>query len=254
MMGVLPLMAYARFLPLFALGLAGCAHGMAEVQHTPSAFAVLTGTSRSMTYALETTNGMVLIDLGWVGAEREIAAALQRAGRRPDDVVAALLTHSHRDHVSAWPLLKGSTFFMGAAEVDRFVAAEPHQAWGVRLAESLKQSRLPRQGELRVVGFSQDTALVFGRDTVYAFLVPGHTAGSAAYLVRGILFVGDAVSYSWYSKFRPPRSIYSDDTTLAKRSLAALSARLSPHRVTHMCTAHAECTRFTAELLERLAR
>lgn len=40
--------------------------------------------------------------------------------------------------------------------------------------------------------FSKDTVFVFGRDTLHAFLVAGHTAGSTAYLFRGVLFVGDA--------------------------------------------------------------
>jgi glyoxylase-like metal-dependent hydrolase (beta-lactamase superfamily II) len=102
--------------------------------------------------------------------------------------------------------------------------------------------------------FSRDTTFVFGVDTLRAYLVPGHTAGSAAYLFRGTLFLGDAASASVRGRFTPARTIYSDSRRRARASLRALWARLPEGQVHQVCTAHAHCAPFTARLRERVAR
>jgi glyoxylase-like metal-dependent hydrolase (beta-lactamase superfamily II) len=102
--------------------------------------------------------------------------------------------------------------------------------------------------------FATDTTFVLGADTLRAYVVPGHTAGSAVYLFRGVLFLGDAVTYSWWRGFAPARRGYSDDPRAAAANLARLWRRLPPGAVRHVCTAHARCAAFTAGFLGDVAR
>lgn len=79
-------------------------------------------------------------------------------------------------------------------------------------------------------------------------MLPGHTAGSAAYLFRGTLFAGDAIAWTWLSGFRPARGGYSDDTQQARRSLESLRERVAAYRVEWICSAHLKCSEATDEL------
>lgn len=225
------------------------------VRRPPRAWAeVTTGAWASMIHVFRTDSGVVVVDLGWVGAERALREALGKVGATPDDVVAVLLTHSHRDHIAAWPLLRGARFYMGAEEVLRFLGREAHRGPITRLAESVRETSLPREGELRIVGFTRDTTLVFGRDTIRAYPIPGHTAGSAAYLVDGVLFVGDAANRRPFAGFGGARPEYSDDVARSRESMRALFARLEGQRVDALCTAHAKCAAYDAGLRERVGR
>jgi glyoxylase-like metal-dependent hydrolase (beta-lactamase superfamily II) len=104
-------------------------------------------------------------------------------------------------------------------------------------------------GEIDVRTFSRDTAFVLGRDTLYAYLVPGHTAGSVVYLFRGVLFLGDAVTRTLWGGFASARRGYSDDARLAAANLATLWPRLPDGAVRYVCTAHAHCHSYSADFL-----
>jgi glyoxylase-like metal-dependent hydrolase (beta-lactamase superfamily II) len=114
------------------------------------------------------------------------------------------------------------------------------------MAERLVPSDRPRPDEVAVSGFSRDTAFVLGTDTLRAFLIPGHTAGSAAYLFRGVLFVGDALSWSPFTGFRPDKPVHSDDSARSRASVAALWERIPSGAVQWVCTAHAKCAAYDA--------
>ena len=122
----------------------------------------------------------------------------------------------------------------------------------VRWAERFKDSALPRPGELDARTFSRDTTYMIGRDTLRAYIVPGHTAGSAVYLFRGVLFVGDAATHSMLRGFRSAKAQFSDDPKLAAENLSRLWPRLPSNGIRAMCTAHAECAVLTPALRERL--
>lgn len=150
--------------------------------------------------------------------------------------------------------MRGSRFHVAAGERAPLTGAARHGGLVPRWAERVRASDLPGAGEVAVRGFARDTAFVFGADTLRAHVVPGHTAGSAAYLFRGVLFAGDAVTYTRWGGFGPARGIYSDDRRTAARSLAALWARLPEGAVHRVCPAHAHCAAFGPAFLADVAR
>ena len=96
--------------------------------------------------------------------------------------------------------------------------------------------------QARVRELHGDTALVFGRDTVRAFALPGHTVGTVAWLLGDVLLVGDGASHApTTGRLSPARRGFSDDARAARRSLVRLRIAVAPFRVRAICTAHARC-------------
>ena len=226
---------------------AACARAVTPlIEPSSSAVALTGGPGTSMVYLARTDSGLVAIDLGWWGAEDAVREALDRLDAEPAEVTDVFLTHSHRDHIGAWRIVAGSEFHLAASEWPALVGERLHEGAVPHWAEYVKPSDLPDSGEVSVRTFSTDTSFVFGMDTLRAYVVPGHTAGSAVYLFRGILFLGDAATWTPWRSFGPARGMYSDDRDLARANLRALWARLPEEGVRLACTAHARCTAFSA--------
>jgi glyoxylase-like metal-dependent hydrolase (beta-lactamase superfamily II) len=103
---------------------------------------------------------------------------------------------------------------------------------------------------VETLAFSADTAFAFGRDTLRACAVPGHAAGTAVYLFRGVLFVGDAMTYSRSHGFTPTNRGVIDDRAVATQGLAAPWKRLPRGAARYVCTAHARCAPYSAHFGE----
>lgn len=234
---------YSRLLVLVLLALlAGCTVNFQALQLPRRSIAVLTGGPwASMIYLARVEDGVIAIDLGMDGDGHALAAALEELGAGPEEVVAVFLTHSHRDHIAAWRAVRHARFYLAARELARLTGREEHRGFIPRWVDRLVEPDLPGLEELDVRPFARDTMVVFGADTLRIFPVPGHTPGSAAYLFRGILFAGDAVSWTPVFGFRGTKPIYSDDAARSQASLAALWARLGPFEVRYVCTAHGKC-------------
>ena len=207
-----------------------------------------------MIYIARTSEGVVAFDLGWWGHERALKRALRELGASPSDVTEVFSTHTHRDHIGAWRLVRHAKFHIAAAEHSRLLGDTLHRGWIPKLADRIKHPALPRAGELNVQTFSQDTAFIVGSDTVRAYMVPGHTAGSTVYLFRGVLFLGDAATYSLLRGFASARRGYSDDARVAAENLRRLWPRLRFGDVRYVCTAHASCAPFSARFVLEVAR
>lgn len=230
------------FLALPALS--GCAVNLHHIQDPPRAVAVTTfEPTRSMIYVARTDSGVIVVDLGWTGAGRDLRRGLRRVGSEPAEVRAVFLTHSHRDHIRGWRAVPHATFYLSSSEVPHFTGGRAHWDFASRFAAALFPRVYPSAEDLAVHGFRSDTTIVVGTDTVRAFLLPGHTAGSAAYLLRGVLFVGDALSYSALSGIRGASGRYTVDPDANRASLASLRERAKSFHVEWVCTAHAKCVR-----------
>lgn len=243
--------------PVFLLATvsSGCPRAMAPlVAPGQSAVALSGGPNTSMIYLARTTQGLVAIDLGWWDNSRMVHRALGSLGATAADVRWVFLTHSHRDHIAAWPTFRHARFHVGGPEKPRLMGAAPHAGWIPRWAERIMPARHPNAGDLEVHTLAGDTAIIVGADTVRAYLVPGHTAGSVVYLFRGVLFLGDAVTYSRRGGFAPAKRGFSDDRPAAVESLDHLWARLPRGVVRYACTAHAHCAPFDDRFLDDVAR
>ena len=239
----------------FVLWPLSCTKDLQLIQDPPNAAAsTTTGPWASMIYAARTDSGAIVIDLGWTGAEDVLPALVRQLGAAPADVRFVFLTHAHRDHIAAWPLVRQARFIVGAAEIPSFTGDAHYAGWAAKVGDELNEYPRPRADELALVPVHADTAIVLGRDTVFAFPIPGHTPGSTAFLFRGILFGGDAFNWRPGSGFQGARPEFSDSVALSRESLRALWQRLPPGRTRVMCTAHGKCAVADSSLRERLLR
>lgn len=156
-------------------------------------------------FLVKTSAGPVLVDACW--RPEELRARLTENGVKPEEVGLVLLTHGHQDHVGGLPLLPNARLAALAAE----------------------QEELTKQvtGDPAIDEVLQDgQALAVGTTEVRVYAVPGHTPGSAAFLIDGALFLGDnALVTAKGTLAQVPRD-RSADPERAIRSLVALADRL----------------------------
>ena len=232
-----------------------CTKDLQLIQDPPNAVAATTtGPWASMIYVARTDSGVIAIDLGWTGAEDALPRSLRALDADSSDVRFVFLTHAHRDHIAAWPLVRQARFVLGSAEVPYFTGTGTYSGWAAKMGDDLNTYPHPHQGDLSILALGSDTAIVLGRDTMFAFPIPGHTPGSTAYLFRGIFFGGDAINWRPGSGFQGARPEFSDSVALSRESLIALWKRLPLSRMRIVCTAHGKCAVADSSLRERVTR
>ena len=235
--------------------LPGCTKDLQLIQDPPNAVAATTtGPWASMIYLARTDSGIIAIDLGWTGHEVVLPRLARQLGADPADVRFVFLTHAHRDHIAAWPLVRQARFALADAEAPGLTGAAGYKGWATKMTDDLNDYPRPKDGEVTLITFASDTSFALGRDTLHAFPIPGHTPGSTAYLFRGVLFGGDAINYRPGSGFQGARPEFSDSVDQSRESLRALWQRLSPDRVRIMCSAHGKCALADSALRERVIR
>lgn len=153
---------------------------------------------------------------------------------RNGPVDGAFLTHLHVDHASGAPDLADSTP----------IWTGPGEASTTQLQNAVVRPILDQQIEgkpaLREWAFSPDEGGrfegvidIFGDGSVWALWVPGHTAGSTAFVVRTaegpVLLTGDASHTRWGWDHGVPPGTYSEDVEASKVSLQRLKALSADH-------------------------
>lgn len=168
-------------------------------------------------YAVETSDGIALVDGGWhvAGVHEELEDALGRIGRSAADVHDVFVTHVHRDHYTFAVELRrrhGSRIHLGAAEEPGLRAVA---ALGSNVpVSSLEQLRRADADQLagRIVELTRaepfdasdwelpdtwlhDGSVAVGSRTVDVVPTPGHTKGHVVLhdTGAGLVFTGDHV-------------------------------------------------------------
>ncbi len=163
---------------------------------------------------------VALIDAGNDAGGAAILAELSRRQLGPSAVVAILLTHGHADHIGAVRQFPGAQVMALEREVPLVEGREGANGPLLRLmpvaATGITVTRALEDGE----------NLMVGDLPVRVFAVPGHTAGSAAYLIGGVLFVGDSADADSEGVLQGAPWIFSDSQEENRASLVRLAARL----------------------------
>jgi len=175
---------------------------------------------------------VALVDAGIDPTAKPIVAELARRGLKEDAVAAILLTHGHSDHSAGCAAFPKAPVW--ALEAD------------VALAEGRAGSRSPigRLAWPRPTGIKVGRALHdgetvrLGKTAIRVFAVPGHTPGSAAFLVHGALILGDAADSLKSGKMSAAKWIFSESVAQDRASLKALAGRLNPAEVRVIAFSH----------------
>ncbi len=155
---------------------------------------------------LETSAGPVLFDACW--RKDELAARLSEHGHQPRDVIAVMLTHGHADHVGGLESLSGA----------RLLALPQEQETITKYAKG--DSAIDQT-------LSDGEVVTFGETKVRVYAVPGHTKGSAAFLVEGTLVVGDSGLITSKGAFTHVPEDRSEEPSQLITSVVALADRLT---------------------------
>jgi glyoxylase-like metal-dependent hydrolase (beta-lactamase superfamily II) len=168
---------------------------------------------------------IALVDAGNDKSAKAILAELSRRHLGPDAVTMILLTHGHPDHT-------GGVAMFPKAQVISLETEKP-----------LVEGRVGAKGPLTrlfpvsATGISvtrtvvDGDTLMLGPHRVRVFAVPGHTQGSAAYLVDDVLFMGDAADTKSDGTIIGSPWVFSDSQPQDRASLVALDERLTRENI-----------------------
>lgn len=158
---------------------------------------------------------------GWLAAQKE-------------PVKGVFLTHLHLDHVTGMrDVPNDALVFTGPGEGDE-------RSFLNAFVRGPTDDALEGKGPLHTWRFTTDrggafegVVDVFGDGSVWALYVPGHTAGSTAYLARtsrgAVLLTGDACHTAWGWEHGVEPGSFSSDRPRSAESLARLRAFVARH-------------------------
>jgi glyoxylase-like metal-dependent hydrolase (beta-lactamase superfamily II) len=164
---------------------------------------------------------VALFDAGADRNAKAVLAELGRMGLGRENVKTIFLTHGHRDHIAGARQFPNAQVMALAGEVDvaegRTSPGGPFMVVMPVKPSGLKVHRALEDGE----------AVELGSVKVRVFAVPGHTPGSAAYLVNGVLILGDAADAAKDGRVRSAPWLFTASRAENRASLRRLAERLS---------------------------
>lgn len=186
---------------------------------------------------------VLLIDAGNDPEGKAILAELARRHEAAEDVSAIFLTHGHPDHTNGAHLFPHASVYALASDIPlaegRAGSHGPVTHFFAPKPNGTKVTRAVADGETVTVGTT----------AVRVFSLPGHTAGSAAYLTHGVLFLGDSAGLKSNGTLAGSPWALSDDSAQNHQSLRALADRLRPEQVQIVAIAPAHTATGTFDAL-----
>ena len=165
---------------------------------------------------------VILVDCGNDRQAKAILDALRQMGLESEAVKTILLTHGHFDHTTGCAAFPDAEVFAMAAEQPLLEGRAP--------AKSLVEFQMGKKSSgIHVTRYLQDgEALQRGNVLVTAYLIPGHTDGSAAYLAAGTLYLGDSADSGKDRSLLRATRFVSNDIAQNRASLKGLAEKLKP--------------------------
>jgi glyoxylase-like metal-dependent hydrolase (beta-lactamase superfamily II) len=198
------------------------------------------GSRRVNFYFVEDGDAITVVDTGFPGYFGQAISALEELGRKPSDIKAVVLTHTHSDHIGAAPKLaedSGAPVLVHRGEAPiatgKKKPAKPKgfvgSLWRPRMLSFLGHAIANKGAAVVTVpnatAFDEDDVLdVPGKLRVV--FTPGHSSGHSALLLedRRILFCGDAMATLAVDTGAtgPMVHPFNEDQDMAVASLAVL--------------------------------
>lgn len=188
-------------------------------------------------YAARAGDRVILFDAGMDSDGDPVVALVAALGDKLERVTDVFLTHGHADHTAGLAVLPGARVHAGEADAP-FVEGKRFPGVGARIA-AFMLSTGPAPVSHRIE--RAETDAVPGGEVVRAIPVPGHTAGSMAYLYRGVLFAGDALGFK-NGRLEPGPPLFDLAPDAAWHSARALARDLASSPPLAVCTGHDGCT------------
>lgn len=178
-------------------------------------------------YLLKLTNGSLgLIDATMDPEAKAVCSAIHRMGRNESDVSVIFCTHSHDDHTGGCRKFQKAVIYAMQPSFQPGGQSSLSNWNRVQMAmPGNNQNPAPsKTKEIRYLSDGQ--VLDINGDKIEAFAIPGHTYDSSAYLVFGILFMGDSAAGQYNGRIGPAPPFVSVDRKLNQRELKILASRL----------------------------
>ena len=143
-------------------------------------------------YVLESGGQAVIIDTG-MGTGDLYAYLVNNVLENKEAEISVLLTHQHGDHIGQ--LNK----FFGKDTVNRIYIGEKDVAGTISTIEWMTKEPFPEADKAKIVALKDGDKIPLGDKSFEVIDIPGHTAGSVAFLIDDKLFTGDAIGtgYVW---------------------------------------------------------
>lgn len=185
-------------------------------------------------YLYQERDRLTLIDTGLPNSAERIFAAIERLGRRPEDLRQIIVTHYHYDHAGSLAEVARRTGAQVLAHrLDAPVVRgerppadpNPQGAWRALRPLLRRGARAPEPAPVhRELLDGDELELDGGARVVHT---PGHTAGSISVYVPGrrLLFTGDAAnSFLGVGTPSGPLGLFTEDHAQARESFRKLAA------------------------------
>jgi glyoxylase-like metal-dependent hydrolase (beta-lactamase superfamily II) len=228
---------------------------------------VVASSVSSYVYAAKVGKKVILFDAGADPAGAPIDAVLGWLHAARSDVTDVFVTHGHGDHTAGASTLGKVRIRLGAGDIalaekkvppdalagkaftlamtfPAITASDPitgpatievGQTDGSAAKDPPKEPADPKDPPKDAKDPAKDAK------KVKAFPIPGHTAGSYAYLYDGVLFVGDAMVFK-KGRLDPAMKLFDAHPEENKAAIRALQKQIENEEIDIICTGHGGCT------------